>query len=159
MSLVADPEATASPEASPEAAPPAAVLCVDDEPNILSALKRTLRSDGLRVLTAGSGREALDIMAREPIDIVVSDMRMPSMDGAELLEQVHARWPASIRLLLTGHADTSAAVAAINRGRIFRYLTKPWDDTELRATIRQGLEIAAIELRQSAIEVERLGQQ
>jgi response regulator RpfG family c-di-GMP phosphodiesterase len=148
MSVVAYPEASAP----PEAAPAAAVLCVDDEPNILSALKRTLRGAGLRVLTAGSGREALEILGNEPVDIVVSDMRMPGMDGAELLEQVHRRWPASIRLLLTGHADTSAAVAAINRGGIFRYLTKPWDDSELRATLRQGLDIRRLEQERQRLE-------
>lgn len=148
MSLLAHPEPTAPLEATPTVA----VLCVDDEPNILSALKRTLRGDGLRILTAGSGREALEILVSEPVDIVISDMRMPGMDGAELLEQVHARWPASIRLLLTGHADTSAAVAAINRGRIFRYLTKPWDDAELRATVRQGLDIRHLEGERQRLE-------
>jgi response regulator RpfG family c-di-GMP phosphodiesterase len=148
MSVIAHAESTAP----PQAAPSAVVLCVDDEPNILSALKRTLRGDGLRVLTAGSGREALEILGSEPIDIVVADMRMPGMDGADLLEQVHARWPTSIRLLLTGHADTSAAVAAINRGRIFRYLTKPWDDAELRATVRQGLDIRHLEQERQRLE-------
>lgn len=135
-----------------DATPAPAVLCVDDEPNILAALKRTLRSDGYRVLTAGSGREALEIMLVEPIDIVLSDMRMPGMDGAELLEEVHARSPGSIRILLTGHTDTSAAVAAINRGRIFRYLTKPWDDAELRATVRQGFEIRHLECERQRLE-------
>ncbi len=148
MSLAAHTEGTTA----PQAAPSAAVLCVDDEPNILSALKRTLRGDGHRVLTAGSGQEALQILHGEPVDIIVSDMRMPGMDGAELLEQAHARWPASIRLLLTGHADTSAAVAAINRGRIFRYLTKPWDDAELRFTVRQGLEIRHLERERQRLE-------
>ena len=130
----------------------ATVLCVDDEPNILAALKRSLRGDGYRVLTAGSGREALDILLSAPVDLVVSDMRMPGMDGAELLEEVHARWPGSIRLLLTGHADTSAAVSAINRGRIFRYLTKPWIDAELRATVRQGLDIRHLESERRRLE-------
>ena len=148
MSAVASPGAIAVSETTPTAA----VLCVDDEPNILAALKRTLRGEGYRVLTAGSGREALEVLLSEPVDIVVSDMRMPGMDGAELLEKVHARWPGSVRLLLTGHADTSAAVAAINRGRIFRYLTKPWDDAELRATVRQGLDIRHLERERLRLE-------
>ncbi|MGC4395848.1 HD domain-containing phosphohydrolase [Hydrogenophaga sp. T2] len=121
------------------------VLCVDDEPNILSALRRTLRADGLRVLTAAGGAEALQLLEAEAVDLVVSDMRMPGMDGAALLEHVHARWPASVRLLLTGHADTDAAVAAINRGRIFRYLHKPWDEGEFRTAVRQGLQLQALE--------------
>lgn len=130
----------------------ACVLCVDDEPNILSALRRTLRGDGLRVLTAQGGAEALEVLERESVDIVISDMRMPGMDGAELLERVHHRWPTSIRVLLTGHADTRAAVAAINRGRIFRYLTKPWDDVELRSVVRQGLDLLHLERERARLE-------
>jgi response regulator RpfG family c-di-GMP phosphodiesterase len=130
----------------------ATVLCVDDEPNILSALRRTLRADRHRVLIAQSGPEALDLLEREPVDIVISDMRMPGMDGAALLERVHQRWPSNIRVLLTGHADTSAAVAAINRGRIFRYLTKPWDDGELRAVVRQGVDLLQLERERARLE-------
>lgn len=131
---------------------PACVLCVDDEPNILSALRRTLRVDGLRVLTAQGGQEALEALERESVDVVISDMRMPGMDGAELLERVHQRWPTHIRVLLTGHADTSAAVAAINRGRIFRYLNKPWDDAELRTVVRQGLSMLHLERERARLE-------
>jgi response regulator RpfG family c-di-GMP phosphodiesterase len=129
------------------------VLCVDDEPNILSALKRSLRAESWRVLTAHGGADALEIMARESVDLVITDMRMPGMDGAQLLEQISRRWPASMRILLTGHADMDATVAAINRGRIFRYLNKPWDDEELRATVRQGLELLALEIEKRRLEV------
>lgn len=129
-----------------------AVLCVDDEPNILSALKRTLRTGGWRVLTAGSGAEALQMLATQAVDIVISDMRMPAMDGAALLEEVHAHWPETVRLLLTGHADSGAAIAAINRGRIFRYLTKPWDDSELHSTVRQGLQMLQLERERRRLE-------
>jgi len=134
-------------------APGWTVLCVDDEPNILSALKRSLRPEGVRVLTAVGGSEALETLERESVDLLISDMRMPGMDGAQLLEQVSQRWPGSIRILLTGHADMGATVAAINRGRIFRYLNKPWDDTELRATVRQGLELLALEREKQRLEV------
>jgi len=132
---------------------PWTLLCVDDEPNILSALRRSLRTENWRVLTANSGAEALETLTRENVDLVISDMRMPGMDGAQLLEQVSQRWPASIRIMLTGHADMSATVAAINRGRIFRYLNKPWDDEELRATVRQGLDLLALEREKQRLEV------
>ena len=88
------------------------VLCVDDEPSILSALKRVLRSEDCKVLQAGSGTEALALLEQHPVDVVVSDMRMPGMDGAELLAQVRARWPTTSRILLTGYADMKATVGA-----------------------------------------------
>jgi response regulator RpfG family c-di-GMP phosphodiesterase len=131
---------------------PWTVLCVDDEPNILSALKRSLRSASLKVLTAGGGEEALALMAGAPVDLLISDMRMPGMDGAQLLEQVSTRWPQTIRILLTGYADMNAAIAAINRGRIFRYLNKPWDDEELRSSVDQGLELLALTREKERLE-------
>jgi response regulator RpfG family c-di-GMP phosphodiesterase len=145
--------ASASEPAAPSQPRPWTLLCVDDEPNILSALRRSLRTEHWRVLTANSGTEALETLAHENVDLVISDMRMPEMDGAQLLEQVSQRWPASIRILLTGHADMNATVAAINRGRIFRYLNKPWDDEELRATVRQGLDLLALEREKQRLEV------
>lgn len=150
--VVAPPPVLAGALAAPAAALPSTVLCVDDEANILSALKRTLRPDGWRVLTATGGVEALETLARESVDIVISDMRMPGMDGAQLLEQVSQRWPGSIRILLTGHSDMGSTVAAINRGRIFRYLNKPWDDAELRATVHQGLDLLALEREKLRLE-------
>jgi response regulator RpfG family c-di-GMP phosphodiesterase len=118
------------------------VLCVDDEPGILAALKRALRAPGVTVLTAGGGAEALQILEDATVDLVISDMRMPGMDGAQLLERIHDRWPRTTRILLTGHADHSATIAAVNRGRIFRYLQKPWDDAELLASVRDGMAVA-----------------
>ena len=81
------------------------VLCVDDEANILNALRRLLRPHGYRVLTAGSGAEALAMLQTNAVDLVLSDMRMPEMDGARFLEQVKAGWPDAARILLTGYAD------------------------------------------------------
>lgn len=120
------------------------VLCVDDEANILSALKRCLRNAGYDVLTASSGDQALALLAHMPVDLVLSDMRMPGMDGAQLLEQVHTRWPQVVRLLLTGQADIDATVAAINRGRILRYLRKPWDEAELLGALAEGVQRLAL---------------
>jgi len=92
-----------TPVANPDSALMASwsVLCVDDEPSILSALRRVLRAEGCRILTASSGAEALALLEAEPVDVVVSDMRMPVMDGARLLAEVRARWPGTARVLLT----------------------------------------------------------
>ena len=117
------------------------VLCVDDEPSILSALKRTLRSRDVAVITATSGAQALEFMAELPIDLVISDMRMPGMDGAQLLERICIDWPDTVRILLTGYSDMAATILAVNRGRIFRYLQKPWDERELVESVREGLEL------------------
>ena len=121
------------------------VLCVDDEANILAALKRTLRGAGYGVLTALGGEQALVMLEQMPIDLVISDMRMPGMDGAQLLEQVHRCWPQVMRILLTGHANIDSAVAAINRGRILRYIGKPWDEHELLGAVREAFERIGLE--------------
>lgn len=119
---------------------PPRILCVDDEPSILSALKRVFRPHGYQVFTANSGREGLELLEREAVDLVISDMRMPEMDGARFLEQVRERWPESKRILLTGFADIESTVAAINRGKIWCYISKPWSDQELIATVDQAVE-------------------
>ncbi len=118
----------------------ATVLFVDDEPAILQSLRRLFRPQGYRVLVAESGSAALALLAAEPVDLVVSDMRMPQMDGAQFLEQVRERWPQAQRLLLTGYADIASTIAAINRGAIHRYIAKPWDDQELLLAVREGLD-------------------
>ncbi|MDP3424988.1 MAG: response regulator [Burkholderiaceae bacterium] len=123
---------------------PATLLLVDDEPSILSALRRLLRPTGYTVLTATSGAEGLALLATQEVALVVSDMRMPGMDGAQFLEQVRAQWPDTVRLLLTGYADMSSTIDAINRGEIYRYIVKPWDDHELLLVIRQALEQRAL---------------
>lgn len=120
-------------------APPARILCVDDEPSILSALRRLFRSHGYAILTAESGQEALGLLAREPVDLVISDMRMPQMDGAQFLEQVFQHWPGTKRILLTGYADAASTIAAVNQGKIWSYISKPWNDGELLMTVQQAL--------------------
>jgi response regulator RpfG family c-di-GMP phosphodiesterase len=118
----------------------ASLLLVDDEASILSSLRRLLRPAGYTIHIAESGQAGLDILEREAVDLVISDMRMPEMNGAQFLEQVRNRWPATMRILLTGYADVSSTIDAINRGEIFRYISKPWDDDQLRLTIRDALE-------------------
>lgn len=115
------------------------VLLVDDEENILRSLKRLLRHQSYSLTTATSGSQALEILSQQPFDLVMSDARMPGMDGAELLAEVSQRWPDTIRILLTGFADMSTTVRAINEGRIYRYIAKPWNDDELQTIINQAL--------------------
>ncbi|WP_395700211.1 HD domain-containing phosphohydrolase [Aquabacterium sp.] len=137
--------------------PPWTVLAVDDEPNILAALRRLFRATGWRILTAAHAEEALALLAAEPVDAVLSDMRMPGMDGVQLLERVSVGWPRTARLLLTGQADLGSTIAAINRGRLHRYITKPWNDDELVLTLRQVAESQQLEAEKQALE--RLTQQ
>ncbi len=122
----------------------ATLLCVDDEAQILKALQRLFRPLPYRVLIASSGEQGLEILAQERVEVVISDMRMPQMDGAAFLEQVADRWPQTARLLLTGYADLSATVAAVNKGHIYAYLSKPWDDDELALTVERAVEQQAL---------------
>lgn len=115
------------------------VLLVDDEESILNSLRRLLRGQPYNVLLATSGAQALEILAQQPIDLVMSDARMPNMDGATLLAYVHLHYPHTTRIMLTGYADPSAIIKAINEGQIHRYISKPWHDEELLLTLRQSL--------------------
>ncbi|MFZ3082187.1 HD domain-containing phosphohydrolase [Rhodoferax ferrireducens] len=128
------------------------ILCVDDEPNILSALKRLFRGKGWRVLSAEGGQAALALLETQTVDLVISDMRMPEMDGAQFLAQVRVRWPDTVRLLLTGHSDINAIIDAVNRGEIYRYITKPWDDNDIVLIVRQALERQALEHEKKRLE-------
>mgnify|MGYP003382079972 CR=1 FL=1 len=119
---------------------PATLLFVDDEPGILSSLRRLFRPHGYRILVAESGALGLAELEKTPVDLVISDMRMPEMDGATFLKAVRQRWPDTVRILLTGYADVTSTVAAINEGEIYRYVSKPWDDTEIVNTVREALE-------------------
>src|ERR1700719_1967219 len=115
------------------------ILCVDDEARVLDGLKLTLRR-GFEVLTATSGAEGLAMLKRMAgAAVVISDMRMPGMDGAAFLTQVKEQWPESTRLLLTGEAGCDAAVAAVNEGQIFRFLTKPCTPEKLIAAVEAAV--------------------
>jgi two-component system NtrC family sensor kinase len=120
------------------------ILCVDDEPFVLSALKRVMRREGYTVLTAASAPDGLALMEGEEVELVLSDQRMPEMTGIEFLQQVKARFPDTVRVILSGYVDVGVMVDAINQGEIYRFLTKPWNDDELRAAVRQCLEHHAI---------------
>lgn len=116
------------------------ILCVDDEQNILKALERLLLDEDYLVLTTSSCAEGLRILETTPVQLVVSDYRMPDMNGVEFLREVRKRWPDTIRLVLSGYADAAAIVAAVNEGQIYRFIPKPWDDDELKAVLAKAFD-------------------
>jgi putative nucleotidyltransferase with HDIG domain len=116
------------------------VLFVDDEINILKALQRLLRNEPMRVLTASRPQEAIALLDREHAQVVVSDQRMPEMSGVDLLSTVRERHGDVVRMMLTGYTEMNIAVEAINKGEIYRLITKPWNDDELKATLRQAFD-------------------
>lgn len=128
-----------------------AVLVVDDEPNILSALHRLLRAHGYRLQTAPSGSEALALLAHAPVDLIISDMRMPELNGAEFLPRSREHVPEAVRILLTGYADIGSTIDAVNNGEIFRYVSKPWNDAALLATLRDALERKQLERERDSL--------
>jgi response regulator RpfG family c-di-GMP phosphodiesterase len=113
------------------------ILYVDDEENNLFSFKATFRIK-YQVLTALSGDEALKILTTNNVHIVITDQRMPKMTGVEFLEKVLENFPDPIRILLTGYADMDAVVEAVNKGKIFHYLTKPWDEKDLDLTVNRA---------------------
>lgn len=125
---------------SENASIPYRILLVDDEPNVLSALRRVFQQENYQVVTAGNGQEALDLLRRETFHLMISDYMMPVMNGGELLRQAKALRPELIRIMLTGHADTGAIMSAINEGAVYKFILKPWNDDDLRVTVALALE-------------------
>ena len=117
------------------------LLCVDDEPGILKSLQRLFVGQPVRVLLAGSGQQALQLMQTEKVQLIISDMRMPQMNGAEFLAQAAQLQPDCYRILMTGYADLASTVQAINIGKIHRYVQKPWQNQELLTLIEEGLQL------------------
>ena len=118
----------------------AAVLVVDDDERVRRSLHRVLGRMGCTVLEAPEAATALEILGREPVQVVVSDYRMPGMDGVEFLRVVKERYPATQRVLLTGQAEASAIEQAVNRSEIFRFIWKPWDDHHLLLTVQDAID-------------------
>ncbi|MBI4791996.1 MAG: response regulator [Deltaproteobacteria bacterium] len=118
------------------------ILCVDDEVNILRALRRLLLDEDYEILIANSGEEALELLEKEyPVHLILSDYRMPGMNGVDFLKRVCERWPKIIRIVLSGYADTASIVSAINEGQIYKFIPKPWNDDELKVTIAKAFEV------------------
>ncbi len=115
------------------------VLIVDDEPIITGLLKDALSNEPYDILSAASAEEALPILAREQVDVVISDEIMPGMSGSEFLTVVRQKYPDTIRMILTGHASLESAIRAINEGEIYRFFTKPCNVFDLAITIYQAI--------------------
>ncbi len=117
------------------------ILCVDDEKNVLKALERLFLDTDYEILTATSGEEGLEILQNTgPIQLVVSDYRMPKMNGVDFLKEVCKVRPNTVRIVLSGYADTAAIVEAINEGKIYKFMPKPWNDDELKVAISNAIE-------------------
>ena len=121
------------------------LLLVDDEQNILHAIKRLLRKEDYELHTATSGEEALAFLNSKQVDVIISDHRMTGMSGIELLEHVKEICPLSVRIILSGYADFNTITDAINRGYIYKFILKPWDDDELKTAIREALNVARLQ--------------
>lgn len=127
------------------------ILVVDDEENVFKSLSRCLRKEGYQLTHAASPADAFELLAQHEYAIVISDHLMPGMTGLQFLTLVRSRYPNTVRIMLTGHADIQTAIDAINRGHIFRFLSKPWDDLELKAAL-----YFALEYRKESLENRRL---
>lgn len=122
------------------------ILFVDDERNILNALNRLFFDENYEIFLAISPKDAMEILGAVEVAVIVTDQRMPAMSGVDFLIEAQKIQPEAIRILLTGYADIDAASRAVNESHIFRYLSKPWNDSELKAVIRQALEIYRLTL-------------
>jgi len=118
----------------------ASILCVDDERNVLRSLERLCMDEPYALLTADSSAAALDLLARRFCPVVIADYRMPDMNGVAFLREVRRRFPDTVRIVLSGYADAATIVSAINEGEIYKFIPKPWNDDELKVTIRNALE-------------------
>ena len=116
------------------------ILIVDDEPNVISSLKRALVDEPYAIYSVNSGEEGLKLLKQHKIKLIISDERMPGMAGSDFLSLAKKEFPDTIRIMLTGHASIDAAMKAVNKGEIYRFFTKPWDEIELKIAIRMALE-------------------
>jgi DNA-binding NtrC family response regulator len=123
---------------SAEREPTRRLLIVDDEARILSALRRTLRREPFEVFTAESASEALQVVDAQPLDVVLSDQKMPGMSGLQLLAEVARRQPDAVRMLITGQSE-AIAPADLERVGVLALITKPWDDGRLKETLRRAI--------------------
>ena len=114
------------------------LLLVDDEEGITASLYRLLRRDGYTILRANSGQEGLELLAQNKVGVIISDQRMPGMTGVEFLSKVKEMYPDTVRIVLSGYTELNSVTDAINRGAIYKFLTKPWEDDLLRANIEEA---------------------
>ncbi|MDR3158686.1 MAG: response regulator [Zoogloeaceae bacterium] len=117
---------------------PHTLLLVDDKADVLAALRRMLRPDGYKILTALGGAAGLDILKKQPVDVILSEQRMRHMSGVEFLSQARIIQPHCVRMALTGYLEIQSIAKTVNEGAIYKFLTKPWDDDQLRAALREA---------------------
>ncbi|SDH55003.1 MULTISPECIES: EAL domain-containing protein [unclassified Duganella] len=120
------------------------LLLVDDEANIISALKRLLRPDGYEIHSANSGEQGLEMLAQQPVDVIISDQRMPGLNGADFLRQARILRPDTIRIMLSGYTELQSVTDAVNEGAIYKFLTKPWNDEQLRTHLADAFRLKEI---------------
>lgn len=144
------------------------LLLVDDEENITSALVRLLRRDGYHILRANSGPEGLALLAQHEVGVIISDQRMPGMTGVEFLGKVRESYPDTVRIVLSGYTELNSVTDAINRGAVYKFFTKPWDDDLLRANVEEAFQRyemkrenarLAQELQQANLELQNINHQ
>ena len=116
------------------------ILLIDDEANVLHSLQRLFRADGYQVITAGCAREGFAALERESVDLIICDHKMPGMNGCDFFKTVLERFPATINILLTGFADLEMALEAINNCGIYKFILKPWNNEDLKITVKRALE-------------------
>lgn len=119
------------------------LLVVDDETSILSAMSRIFRHEHYRILAAQTATEAFDLLARNAVQVIISDQRMASMTGTEFFARVRQLYPDTLRIILTGYTELEAVMDAVNRGAVYKFLTKPWEDDQLREHVREAFRVAA----------------
>ncbi len=144
--------APAQASSSPQPRQQYRLLLVDDEPNVLKALQRVFRQENYLVATAPTAGEALQLMRQGAFQLVISDYMMPGINGADFLKQVKALYPDTIRIMLTGHADTGAVMGAVNEGAVYKFILKPWNDDDLRVTVALALEQHDLILKNHALQ-------
>lgn len=122
------------------------LMFVDDEVNILNSLVRLFRNENYRILTATGGEEGLAMLEENDISLIISDYKMPQMTGVEFLARAKEASPDTVRIMLTGYADLEASIDAINKGEVYRFITKPWKDEEIKVMVSQCLEYRDLKL-------------
>jgi len=130
------------------------ILIVDDEENVQKSLKRVFFNDGYNIYTANNAEEALRILQREDIDLIICDHKMPGLTGLEFLERTVHTYPDLIRIILTGHADMEDTLRAINKGNLYKFILKPWNNDDLRVTVKRALELRDIIIKNKKLNQE-----
>jgi response regulator RpfG family c-di-GMP phosphodiesterase len=130
------------------------LLLVDDEENITAALVRLLRRDGYHILRANSGEAGLELLAQDAVGVIISDQRMPGMTGVEFLSKVRELYPETVRIVLSGYTELNSVTDAINRGAVYKFLTKPWEDDLLRANVVEAFQRYEMKMENARLALE-----